>query len=353
MVIDMKHILQWKFIAIMFISMMCGVAVMALSQALIYGKIGGMTAEEAEVAAETYSTLFNILFMVVTIAVFLVLSRKIIKRIEIMNQNVEQIASGNMGELAIDKRKDELGSLSRNINEMAQKISDSLEKEREMVCNVAHDLRTPVTSIRGYAKLLKENADLSDESIQYVSIIEQKSINLSEQIGELLEYSVLQFEEKEYSFERLSVSKLLEQVIIEFIPQLDQEQMTFSFIGNQKGCELACNQMLMVRLFENLLQNCIRYGKEGKIIDIYIDEDEILCKIAISNYGKLLTKEEMEHLFEPFYQGMGAKDYRTESKGLGLAIVHKIVIIHKGNIIVKTELETGKITFYLEFPKLL
>lgn len=349
----MKHILQWKFIGIMFVSLICGVASMGLVQAIIYGKLGGMTAEEAEIAAEPYSYLFNIQFAIVTIIVFLLLSRKLIKRIEIMNRNVEQIAAGDLNELALDKKRDELGSLSRNINEMAQKISASLDKERSMVCNVAHDLRTPVTSIQGYARLLEKSPELSEANRGYVSIIQKKSVSLSAQIDELLEYSVLQFEEKEYTFEMLSLRRLIEQVVIEFIPMLDHEQMTFSLIGNQKKLQFDCNQMLMVRLFENLLNNSIRYGKKGGTIEIALSEDENVLKIAISNYGDALSEEEIEHLFEAFYQGKSAKEYRTQSKGLGLAIAQKIVLLHHGKIGVSSNATTGKITFHIEFPKLL
>lgn len=347
----MKHTLQWKFIAIMFTSLVCGVTAMAVIQAIVYGKLGGMTAEEAEEAAENYTVLFDILFIAVTTIVFLLLSRKVIRRIELMNHNVEQITSGNMKELSQDYKRDELGSLSRNINSMAKTISDSLDKEREMVCNVAHDLRTPVTSIRGYAKLLQDDKELSEESRQYISIIANKSTDLSEQIGELLEYSVLQFEEKEYQFEKLSLSKLIEQVLVEFIPQLDEENMTFTYTGNQKTCEVECNQILMVRMFENLFTNCIRYGKKGKSIDVRIDEADGQCRIEISDYGISLSQEEAEHLFEPFYQGRDAAEYHTESKGLGLAIVNKIVQLHKGRIRIGTESETGKFTFYIEIPK--
>lgn len=347
----MKHTLQWKFIGIMFISMICSVATMAITQYILFEKIQGMTAEQAEPIAARYSYLFNIIFIIEITAIFFLLSRKIIKRIEIMNDNVEQIAKGKLLELEQDHRIDELGNLSRNINSMAEKIVQSIEKEKKMVCNVAHDLRTPVTSIQGYATLLEKSSELSKTNLQYVSIIKNKSENLSEQIEELLEYSILQFEEKEYKFEVLSVKRLIEQVLIEFIPSLEAQHMTFSIKGNENELLCGCNQLLMIRLFENLFTNCIRYGNKGESIDIELYEVKEKIKICISNYGNTLTDEEIQHIFEAFYQGEDAKSYQTQSKGLGLAIAQKIVLIHQGDIKVYSDFTTKKITFCLVFKK--
>lgn len=347
----MKHILQWKLIVIMFVSTMSGVFAMGLSQFIVYGSMQGMTPEEAEEAAAVYSWAFDIVFVVVTIVVFLLLSRKLVKCIETMNRNVEQIATGQLLELAEDKRKDELGNLSRNINRMAERIASSIEKERAMVCNVAHDLRTPVTSIQGYASLLEKHANLSEEEQEYVSIIKRKSENLSEQIEELLEYSVLQFEEKEYRFEPLSIKRLLEQVLIEFIPMFDQNELTFSTKGNQYELMHDCNQMLMVRLFENLLTNCVRYAKKQSEIEIVLEETAGEMSIAISNFGNTLSKEETESLFEAFYQGKSAAEYKTQSKGLGLAIAKKIVLLHNGTIRAFSDENEQRITFFIKFKK--
>lgn len=347
----MKHTLQWKFIGIMFVSLFCGVITMAITEYLVFAKLQGMTAEQAEQIVANDSYIFNSIFLVITIAVFFLLSRKIIKRIEVMSHNVEQIAAGKLLGLEPDYKGDELGNLSRSINGMAEKIAHSLEKERQMVCNVAHDLRTPVTSIQGYARLLEKSLELSEKNLKYVSIIQNKSEHLSEQIEELLEYSILEFEEKEYKFEVLSLRRIIEQVLIEFVPMLEQQQMKFSIQGNKNELLFNCNQLLMVRLFENLFTNCVRYGNKGGRIIIELSEDIHTLKVSISNYGKTLTEEEIEHLFEAFYQGKDAKNYETKSKGLGLAIAQKVVLIHQGNIKVYNESTTKKTTFSIEFHK--
>lgn len=332
---------------IMFVSLFIGVTAMGICSNLVFDKVLHVSPEEAEVKFARYSIYFNIVFVVSTIFSFFLLSRKIIRRLEVMDQNVEKIASGKMEELAKDKHKDEIGYLSNNINYMAEKIKSSIKKEQDMVCNIAHDLRTPITSISGYVELLEKDDSLSIDSRSYVEIISRKTKELSTQVNELLEYSVLQFKEKSYEMSELSLSMLLEQVLIDYIPVISDNDMEFSFKGNEKKCMFMCNQQLMIRLFENLISNSIRYGKDGKRLEIIIEERENGITIHFSNYGKSLTKEECDHIFDAFYQGSSAKQYKTESKGLGLAIVKKIVMIHNGTVFL--ECNNDKVTFTIEF----
>ena len=348
-----KHKLQWKFVLIMFISLFIGIMLMATSQG-IYSYIHNMSAEETEKIFQEsfYTVIQDIGFIVVVVLIFFLLSRNVIKRIEQLNSSIEQISRGNMKNICIDKHHDELGKLSKSIYGMAGMLDRSLENERAMVCNIAHDLRTPVTSIQGYAQLLEQSEELSLKNKQYVEIIKRKSEHLSEQIEELLEYSILQFEEKEYSFERLSLSSLVEQIFIDFIPQFDEIGMRFFLKGNEVPHMINCNQTLMIRLLENLINNAFRYGKKGKIIEALLSEDEFHIYLEIANYGSTLNEAQIKDIFEPFYQGEDAKEYTTESKGLGLAIASKIAVIHNAAIMVKCDEEAGRTAFILTFDKL-
>lgn len=346
--IKLKHRLQLKFMGIMFISLLGGLFSMALAEALYFGKILGISPEEAELAFPEYSPFFNAVFIIISIILFLLLSRRLIKRIEEMNMNVKRIAAGKMTGLAEDKSKDELGSLSRNINAMAEMIQESLQKEKNMICDLAHDLRTPITSITGYVELLEQSSDLSDQAKEYLDIIYRKSNDLSVQVNDLLEYSVLQYRKKEYHMAEISLSSLLEQVIIDFIPSLEKEKMTFLLIGNNKPHFYKCNQGLMVRLFENLITNSIKYGKSGGKLDICIEEHNETIVISFSNYGTVLLKEYVSCLFQAFYQAENTLAYKTESNGLGLPICKAILEIHGGTIEAVTKPELKKVIFVIK-----
>lgn len=349
----MKHKLQLKIVFVMFISLLVGIIFMATNQA-IYGYLNNTSAEKTQEIFEAgwYAFAIDFGFVAVVAFVFLILSRNIIKRIERLNSSIEQISKGNMKDIPVDKHKDELGTLSRSVHEMAAMLEQSLENERAMVRNIAHDLRTPVTSIQGYAQLLEQSGELSLQNKEYARVIQRKSIHLSKEIEGLLEYSILQFEEKEYSFEELSLSSLVEQILIDFIPQLEKLDMSFSLVGNEIPHMILCNQNLMIRLLENLINNAMRYGKDGHKIEAFLSEDEDNVCLEIANYGNILTKGQEKHIFEPFFQGEDAKEYVTQSKGLGLAIVAKIIEIHRGTIKVVCEEEKKRISFVLFFPKI-
>lgn len=348
----MKHRLQWKFIGIMFISLFVGIFAMAVSQGW-YGYTYGLSAEETEEIFETgkYAIVTEFAFVSIVVLVFLILSRKMIKRIEQLNGSIKQISKGNMKDIPKDKHKDEIGTLSASVQEMAEMLEKSLIDERAMICNIAHDLRTPVTSIQGYAQLLEQSEELSLQNREYVTIIQRKSEHLSEQITDLLEYSLLQFEEKEYEFAELSLSSLVEQIFVDFIPQLDALDIHFSLRGNEVPHKMMCNRSLMIRMLENLMNNAIRYGKKGKKIEASLSEDALHIYLEIANYGNTLTKAQIENIFKPFYQGEDAKEYVTQSKGLGLAIVSKIVEIHHGKISVQSDEKSGRIAFLISFEK--
>lgn len=256
-----------------------------------------------------------------------------------------------MNNIPLDNKNDEIGGLSRSICEISEMLTKSMEDERRMVCNIAHDLRTPVTSIQGYAQLLEQNEDLSIHSREQVEIIRRKSEQLSAQIAELLEYSILQFEEKEYTFEELSLSRLVEQIFIDFIPEYEKNQITYVLYGNEDEHKMQCNAALMIRMLENLLNNALRYGKEGKKVEAVLSENEESICLEIANYGSAMKKAEAERIFEPFYQGGNAKEYETESKGLGLAIVAKIVAIHSGTIHVECDEEIKRMSIIINFKK--
>lgn len=350
--IIVKYKLQWKFAGIMFISLFLGILYIALVEGM-YGYTHQISAEATERIFETgeWAVYFDLSFIGVVVLVFFLLSRSIIKRIEKLDSSIEQISRGNMKNIHRDTHHDELGTLSQSIHKMAEMLDESLEKEQAMVRNIAHDLRTPVTSIQGYAQLLERSKELSTQDREYVATIIRQSEHLAQQIEELLEYSILQFKEKEYDFETLSLSSLLEQIIIDFIPQLDSLDMQFSMVGNEAPHMISCNQNLMIRLLENLINNAIRYGKKGKMIEAEISEDEEHVYLELANYGSTMTREQMQNIFEPFFQGAAAREYATESKGLGLAIAAQIVAIHHGTITVQCMEETQKTVFLLSFPK--
>ena len=136
----LKHKLQWKFVGIMFISLLVGIMLMAVIEGS-YGYFYQKSAEDTEKIFEEsgLAIIVDISFVAMVVLVFFILSRNLVKRIEQLNSSIEQISRGNMKDIPIDKHRDELGILSRNIHKMAGMLDQSLENERAMVRNIAQN----------------------------------------------------------------------------------------------------------------------------------------------------------------------------------------------------------------------
>ena len=149
-------------------------------------------------------------------------------------------------------------------------MKKSQEMKNEMISNISHDLRTPVTSLIGYADLLGNKLHSNGEECeQYVSILKRKSYELKHQVDDLLEYCQINYREIELHKDEVDMKALIEQIMIGFVPQLDDANMSF-YIKSDEVLYVEVDVALIVRLFENIIGNSIMYGKDGKEIAIGI-----------------------------------------------------------------------------------
>ncbi len=269
--------------------------------------------------------------------------------------------SGMMEKLKVNKRKDEIGELSRNYIQMVQVIDEQFEKiqedrdhilklwnsRQEFYNNVAHELKTPLTTISGYAQLIEENG-LGDEELFYNGIehILQESTRLHRMVIQLLE---MQDKGRYTRMEQIDVAAALKSVV-------DTMQMKARRYENQlildeepgdyiiEGQEDRVRQVLI-----NLIDNAIKYGEAGKGIWLRIARHRGMIQIAVANQGKGMDEEEISHIFEPFYRVDKERSREMGSSGLGLAISKKIMEEHHGMIRVKSE-PGGYTIFMICFP---
>lgn len=208
--------------------------------------------------------------------------------------------------------------------------------KNEMISNISHDLRTPVTSLIGYADLLGNKLHSNGEECeQYVSILKRKSYELKNQVDDLLEYCQINYREIELQKSVVNIKAFIEQIMIDFVPQLDDADMSFCIKGD-KGLHVEMDVALMVRLFENVISNSIMYGKDGKQIWIQISKRDMNVEIEIKNFGQCIPNENLPYVFEKFYRGEKSRSSHTGGKGMGLAIARSIAELHKGDIAVRS-----------------
>ena len=250
---------------------------------------------------------------------------------------------------------DELKEAEETMNQIKKEalFNEKLAKENEqkkndLIVYLAHDLKTPLTSIIGYLSLLDEEKNLSNkQKNKFIKIALEKSNKLETLINELFEITKYNSETITHKKEKINLTLLINQVIDEFYPILKENKKKINF-QTQKDIFIKADSIQMARVFNNLIKNAINYSYENSPINIKIKETENLI-ITVSNKSKTLTKKQLDQLFEKFYRVDYSRNTKLGGSGLGLAIAKEIIKLHNGNITVESENETT--TFTITLPQ--
>lgn len=283
---------------------------------------------------------FFIIFVLITIVFFYIFTRKMIYQMNDINKNIMLISEGNFNITIPVTTNDEIGQIANNINIMSSKLDDLMKKEKEnekikndMISNVSHDLRTPLTSVIGYAEIMRKLEYKDKEKCDScIDIILEKCNELRNLVEDLLEYTSINFKGINLKKETISIKDVIEQIMVSFIPTLEKAEMSFNIKAPDEKIFIDADITLIVRLFENLINNSIFYGRKGKKIDVEIIVIDNMVSVEIINYGNKIPVEDQPYIFERFYRSEKSRNANTGGKGMGLAIAKSIADIHKGDI---------------------
>ncbi|WP_066715529.1 sensor histidine kinase [Clostridium sp. Marseille-P299] len=282
--------------------------------------------------------------VVLFVLYFLILTKKISTYITQIGYGINELSKGNFDTRIEIKDQDELTDIAKNLNIMASNIKNIIESERnventknELITNVAHDLRTPLTSIIGYLDLVL-NKSLDEESkLKYIDIAFNKSKRLEKLIGDLFSYTNLEFGEVRMQSVEVDIVKMLEQLIDEFYPSFMENELQCEYTTSDNSILIYADGDLLARAFANLIGNAIKYGSSGKNIIIRIQKNENDVSVSITNFGILIPKKELTNIFNKFYRVENSRNEGFGGTGLGLAIAKSIIGLHKGSITAKSD----------------
>ncbi|HDR8106222.1 TPA: GHKL domain-containing protein [Bacillus cereus] len=300
--------------------------------------------------------LFLFAFAIFTfIILFLILVRKKIVYLKLISDNVNDIANGKLGLTIGIKGKDELTQLAKNINYMSKELENTFEQERrlertknELITNVSHDLRTPLTSIIGYLDLLKRGQYNNNTQLQeYLETTYSKSQRLKYLIDELFEYTRLSGIDAKLNLNEVDLSGLLEQIVGEYIPIFEKESLIVQKSITQEIIPIFIDAEKMVRVYENLFMNAIKYSMKPSQLFICLELMDNKAILKVSNKVERSPVSDPNKLFERFFRGDKARK-NNQGNGLGLAISKRIVELHDGNI--HAEYKDGWMSFIVEHP---
>ncbi len=247
----------------------------------------------------------------------------------------------------------ELGEIAVKINALKQeaKNNERLARENEQRKNdllmyLAHDLKTPLSSVTGYLALLKDEPQISEELREkYLSIASAKAQRLEELIEEFFEITRFNLSKITLQYTDINLTRLLEQLSYEFQPMLQEKGLQCS-LNAPENILLRCDADKIQRVFDNLLRNGIIYSFPNTSITISAEQQKEQVKIIFENRGNTISEEKLEQIFEQFYR-LDAGRGTDGGAGLGLAIAKQIVELHRGSIFAQSKGEFIRFTVIL------
>lgn len=271
---------------------------------------------------------------------FLLFIKRIVKDMTYISDRIIDIADGKSDEKIIIERQDEIGEIAGRINEMTEQINqlitserDALQSNKDLIACVAHDLRTPITSVKGYLDLALDTKHYDLEQRQkYVRIAQTRANRLEYLIHDLFNYTKLTSGEITLHRSKIDLVQLVEQMVEEFYPLFQEEELECTTKYNISYLEMNMDGELIARAVQNLLSNAIKYGKDGKHVYVELECLEQEVQIRVTNYGLVIPEESIKHLFDKFYRVERSRNVKTGGTGLGLNIAQEIVHLHGGRI---------------------
>lgn len=242
--------------------------------------------------------------------------------------------------------QDELNQVRETALHNAQLAKEAEQRKNDLIMYLAHDLKTPLSSVIGYLTLLRDEGQISPELREkYLSIAHDKAERLEDLINEFFEITRFNLSQITLQYSKISLARLLEQLVFEFQPILKEKNLTCK-LQTPENLMLRCDADKIQRVFENLLRNAVIYSFPDTEINITSEWSEESVVICFLNHGSTIPKEKLSRIFEQFYR---LDDARSSGggAGLGLAIAKQIITLHNGTISAESADETIKFTVTL------
>lgn len=281
---------------------------------------------------------FAILNIVIISAVLVRINLKnIFRPIEQINEATKKVALGEYDIELESKREDEIGELTNNFNKMTRGLKSTENLQKEFINNVSHEIKTPVSSIEGFAKFLKDKNLTDEEREEYTNIIIEEAKRLENLTGKILKLSKLNNQEVITNKQEIDIAEQIRKAISLLEPKWSKKDIKINVSLDEKV--FLGDEDLIYQVLVNIIDNAIKFSNEGGSIDIKVYEKDKNIIVKIKDHGIGMKEEELEKVYDRFYQI--DKSHSKEGSGLGLAIVKRIVELSEGKIEIKSKENKG------------
>lgn len=283
--------------------------------------------------------------LAVGLAASYALARSITIPLRNLSQAAEQIAQGNYEQMVPIETKDEVGRLAAIFNRMAEVLATNTNLRKQLLANIAHELRTPLAVIQGHLEGMIDG--VIEPSKEQLSSLHEEAIRLNRLIKELRDLSLAEVRQLALEKGSADINQLISRVVTMLRPMADAKEIQIECILMENLPETIVDADRMNQVFYNILVNAIRYSPvQGQVqVTTALEERENSqwLRVSIKDHGSGITAEDIPYVFDHFYRGDKSRDRKSGGSGLGLAIVKQLIEIHGGQVAVKSEVGKGSV----------
>ncbi len=277
----------------------------------------------------------SVLSLVLGFVLAWIISKRFAKPVAQIAASAKEIAGGNFHPELPKGFCAELDALSDTLGETAKRLEKAQNAQREFLANVSHDLRTPLTMIKGYAETVKEISWSDGEAREKdLEIIMREADRLTALVNEILEFSAMQADRSAKAYERIDLGRAVRDVVEQFAPFCEQNGYTIE-TEIADGVSTRADEAQIKRVLYNFIDNAINHTDESKKIKVSLTATGGRTRFAVTDYGKGIAEEDVPYIWDRYYTARNRKNKAVVS-GLGLSIAKEILTAHRANFGVDT-----------------
>lgn len=284
--------------------------------------------------------------------------RGLVSPIKKLRDATHNIAEGNLDFTLENNRHDEIGELIDDFEVMRKRLRDSAEEKiqndkesRELISNISHDLKTPMTAIKGYVEGIMDGiADTPEKMDRYVRTIYNKTVDMDKLINELTLYSKIDANKIPYNFNKINVAEYFDDCVSELKVELDSKNIELGYFNYaDKSSIIIADPEQLKRVINNIISNSVKYMSTDRkgIINIRISDADDFVQFEIEDNGKGIAQKDVQYIFDRFYRTDASRNSAQGGSGIGLSIVKKIINDHGGQIWATSKEGTGTVMHFV------
>lgn len=299
------------------------------------------------------SILLVITFIIILLIGFYFALSKLTTYFNQMIEGVDKLLDENHETIKLSPElefmENKLNTVKKTLRDREEQAQESEQRKNDLVVYLAHDIKTPLTSVIGYLTLLNEAYDMPvEQRKKYTDIALDKSLKLEDLINEFFEITRFNLQNIELKKEEVNLSLMLKQLSDEFYPSFSAKSITCNVFSNE-DIYITCDANKLARVFNNILKNALTYSYSNSEIKIIEKKFGNYVEITFQNKGKKIPDHQLNTIFEKFYRLDSARSTNTGGSGLGLAIAKEIVELHGGKILANSNDDFTN--FIIKLPK--